>query len=349
MKKIFAFITILIGSLCFVACANKNVQVEAKEEPIGSEPHQYKIVATTFPQYDWAKNILGENPSKIELSLLLDSGIDLHNYQPTADDIMKIAGCDMFIYVGGESDKWVENALSHSINKNLKVINLIEVLGEKVKHEEIVEGMQDEHEEHEEHDEDDTHQTKEGEESHKDGQLEYDEHVWLSIKNAKILVQEICDKICDMDKMNEIEYRTNTQKYITKLDELDSKYIELIKNAAVKTLLFGDRFPFRYMVDDYGLSYYAAFSGCSAETEASFETIIFLAKKVDELSLKNIMKIEGSNGRVADTIRTNTKEKNQEILTLNSMQGTTSKDAQAGSTYISIMEDNLDVLRKALE
>lgn len=340
MKKIFAFITILIGSLCFVACANKNVQVEAKEGTIGSEPHQYKIVATTFPQYDWTKNILGENPSKIELSLLLDSGIDLHNYQPTADDIMKIAGCDMFIYVGGESDKWVEGALSHSTNPNLRVINLIEALGEKVKHEEIVEGMQDEHEEH---DEDGEH-----DEDHHN-ELEYDEHVWLSIKNAKILAQEICDKICDMDKMNEIEYRTNTQKYITKLDELDSKYLELTKNAAVKTLLFGDRFPFRYMVDDYGLSYYAAFSGCSAETEASFETIIFLAKKVDELGLKNIMKIEGSNGRIADTIRTNTKEKNQEILTLNSMQGTTSKDAQSGSTYISIMEDNLDVLTKALE
>ena len=262
--------------------------------------------------------------------MLLDNGVDLHSYQPTADDIMKISECDLFIYVGGESDAWVEDALKEAVNKNMKVINLLDVLGNTVKEEEVVEGMQTEEEESEEG-------------------PEYDEHVWLSLKNAKVLCKAIADDLADIDAENAHIYQSNEQDYVKKLDDLDKQYQEVVDASSQKTLIFGDRFPFRYMVDDYGLSYYAAFVGCSAETEASFETITFLAKKTDELGIRNIMTIEKSDQKIAKTIIDNTKDKNQNILTLNSMQSTTSDDVKNGTTYFSVMEDNLEVLEEALQ
>ena len=270
----------------------------------------------------------------MDLTMLLDNGVDLHSYQPTADDIMKISDCDLFIYVGGESDAWVEDALKEAVNKDMKVINLLDVLGNSVKEEEVVEGMEAEEEE---------------EEDGADEEPEYDEHVWLSLRNAKVLCKAIADYLAEIDTENADTYQDNEKAYADKLDELDKKYRETLDSASQKTLLFGDRFPFRYMVDDYGLSYYAAFVGCSAETEASFETITFLAGKTDELGLKNIMTIEKSDQKIAKTIIRNTKGKNQGILTLDSMQSTTSDDVKKGATYFSIMENNLNVLQKALQ
>ncbi len=299
-----------------------------------------KIVTTIFPEYDWVTNILGQNPANAELTMLLSSGADLHSYQPTVADIMKISTCDLFIYVGGESDRWVDDALKEAVNKNMVVVNLLETLGDKVKEEEIVEGMQGEDEEHEHHhDHDDAEEEEE---------VEYDEHVWLSLKNAAILCNAIADAVCKIDTKNAATYKANAASYIAKLNALDTKYTEAVANSAVKTVLFGDRFPFRYLVDDYGLTYYAAFVGCSAETEASFETIAFLAKKVDELSLGTIMTIEGNNHKIAQTIAQNTKAKNQKILTLDSMQSVTSKDVKNGVNYLSIMEKNLETLKTAL-
>ena len=178
---------------------------------------------------------------------------------------------------------------------------------------------------------------------------EYDEHVWLSLKNAQILCKAIAEALETVDPEHKDVYATNVDAYLEKLSSLDSQYQDAVANASQKTLLFGDRFPFRYLVDDYGLSYYAAFAGCSAESEASFETISFLAKKVDELGLKNIMTIENSDQKIAKTIRDNTKDKNQEILSLDSMQSTTSEDVKNGTTYLSVMESNLDVLKKAMQ
>ncbi len=215
------------------------------------------------------------------------------------------------------------------------VINLLDELGDSVKEEELAEGMQEEEEEHD-HDHD-----EEG--------PEYDEHVWLSLKNASVLVQSISDALGKIDPDNADKYSSNASAYNEKLDELDSKYQAAISDAPVNTVLFGDRFPFRYLTDDYGLDYYAAFVGCSAETEASFETITFLAKKLDELGLKAVLTIEGSDHRIAETIIQNTNEKNQQILTMDSMQSTTSKDVAGGSTYLSIMEKNLSVLTEALK
>ena len=324
-KKFFAVLTIAAVLLSCMSCSKI-------ENRASSDVSKIKIVTTIFPEYDWVKSILGSNPGNIENIMLLDSGIDLHNFQPTADDILKIASADMFIYVGGESDKWVDKALSTTGNNKVVSINLLELLSDKVKHEEIVEGMEHEREddEHEEH------------------EAELDEHVWLSVKNAKVAVERIYEAISNLDNKNKEVYEENARSYISKLDALDKEYEAVVKDSATKTILFGDRFPFRYMADDYNLKYYAAFSGCSAETEASFETILFLSKKVDELSLKNIMKIEGSNSKIAQTIKENTKEKNQNILTMDSMQSTTKKDIDMGKTYISIMTDNLSVLKEAL-
>ena len=277
------------------------------------------------------REILGDKADHAEVTMLLDNGVDLHSYQPTADDIIKISDCDLFLYVGGESDGWVEDALKEATNQNMKVINLLDVLGEQVKEEEVVEGMEAEEEESENEDE-----------------PEYDEHVWLSLKNAETLCNAITDALEEIDPANKDAYATNAASYLEKLAALDGEYQTVADNAARKTVLFGDRFPFRYLVDDYGLSYYAAFAGCSAETEASFETISFLAGKVNELGLPCVLTIEGAQHKIAETIVQNTVKKNQSILTLDSMQSTTSTDVANGTTYLSVMESNLDVLKQAL-
>lgn len=293
-----------------------------------------KVVVTIFPEYDWVKQIAGERASDMDITMLLDNGVDLHSYQPTAADIMKISDCDLFIYVGGESDTWVDDALKEAVNKNMKVINLLDVLGDSVKEEEVVEGMQAEEEE------------KSGEEEE---EPEYDEHVWLSLKNAKVLCKAIADNLSEIDSEHKAVYDANVSSYIGKLDELDAQYKSAVESSSKKTILFGDRFPFRYLVDDYGLNYYAAFVGCSAESEASFETISFLSKKTDELGLKSILTIEKSDKKIAKTIISNTRNKNQKILEMDSLQSTTSKDAANGTTYLSVMQNNLNVLKEALQ
>ncbi len=333
MKKIITVFIAVIAMFSLVACGKGNTtKTTATKEAKSESTKKIKIVTTIFPEYDWVKQILGDESENAEITMLLDNGVDLHSYQPTAKDIAKISDCDLFIYVGGESDEWVEGTLKKAANKNMQVINLLDVLGKNVKEEEIVKGMQAEEEE------------DEGEEEGP----EYDEHVWLSLNNAKTICQSIDDALKTIDPDNAKTYEKNTRDYIDKLDTLNLEYKKATSNAKQKTLLFGDRFPFRYMVDDYGLKYYAAFVGCSAETEASFKTISFLSKKSDELNLKYIMTIEKSDHKIAKTIIKNTKNKDQKILTLDSMQSTTSKDVKNKMTYLSVMKKNLEVLKKAL-
>ena len=291
-----------------------------------------QVVTTIFPIYDWVREVAGDT-GNTEITLLLDSGVDLHSFQPSAQDILKVATCDLFIYVGGESDEWAEDALAEAVNPDMVVISLVEALGENAKAEEIVEGMQAEEEE------------EEGEEGEEE---EIDEHVWLSLRNAQVFTSAIADALAQKDPANADSYRANAEAYGAKLAALDAAYAEAVDSAAHKTLLFGDRFPFRYLTDDYGLAYYAAFAGCSAETEASFETVIFLAKKTDELQLPAVLTIEGKDHRIAETIIGSTADKNRKLLTLNSMQGTTANDIEQGATYLKIMEDNLAVLKEAL-
>ena len=341
MKKI-----ILIASI--FAALTTSVFAKAKK----TDNSKLKIVTTIFPEYDWTREILGDKAASTQLTLLVGNGVDLHSYQPSIQDIAKISTADIFIYVGGESDGWVKDALKNATNKNMKVINLLEVLGDKVKAEEIKEGMQAEEEEHEDHDHDAEDHDHEAEGHHHhhddDDEVEYDEHVWLSVRNAKILCAEITDVLCEKDAANAAAYKANNDAYAAKLDALDKAYTAAVASASKKTILFADRFPFRYLTDDYGLDYYAAFVGCSAETEASFETVVFLSKKVDELDLNSVLKIESGDGKIAKTIVQNTKKKTAKVLTMDSIQSTTLKQAAAGTTYLKIMEDNLKVLKEAL-
>jgi len=319
-----------------------------------------KIVATIFPEYDWVRQILGDEAKNADITLLLDKGVDLHSYQPNAEDIAKISECDLFLYVGGESDGWVKDALKEGKNPDRKVINLLEALGNNTKEEEVVEGMQAEEEEGSKDSESTAasqaaesqaagESTAASAESEEEECPEYDEHVWLSLRNAESICEVITEDLKSLDSAHAAVYEANLKKYTEQLDSLDQQYTDTVKAAANKTLLFGDRFPFRYLVDDYGIKYYAAFVGCSAETEASFETVSFLAKKMDELGLKHVMTIEGPNKKIAETIIQNTKDKNQDILTLNSMQSTTEQDIESGETYLGIMQQNLEVLKKALQ
>ena len=304
------------------------------------------IVTTTFPIYDWAREIAGERIEEIDLQLLMDSGADLHNYQPVPADILKIIGSDLFIYVGGVSDDWVENVLDTAGNDDLNRIDLVEAMGDTIKMEEIVEGMEHDHEEDEEHDEHDENDHEENENDHL--KEEADEHVWLSLRNAEKLVMVICEAMSEADPEGAKVYQANAAAYVEKLKELDARYTEAVEASSFRTVLFGDRFPFRYLADDYGLDYYAAFSGCSAEVEASFETIIFLAGKVDELGLPAVLTIENSDHKIAETVVETSSAKNAKILEMDSMQRTSAQDINEGTTYLGIMESNLAVLKEAL-
>lgn len=324
--------------------------------------NKISIVCTTFPQYDWVKNILGEEAEHFNVTLLLDNGVDMHSYQPAVKDIATAGSSNLFIYVGGESDTWVEDALKEAKNKDLKAINLMETLGNSVKEEEVVEGMQEEREslghsheksskEKQEQTQKESHENSQeinGQKEAADEEPEYDEHIWLSIRNAEIMVKNIEKAIEQLDSDNAKVYQTNAENYIKKLDTLDKQYANTIQNAKYKAILFGDRFPFRYMADDYDLKYYAAFAGCSAETMAGFETVTFLAKKADELRLPVILTIENSDGRIAEAVKSNTTKKNQKILAMNSLQSVTKEQIADGITYLQVMQENLSVLSEAL-
>lgn len=324
--------------------------------------NKISIVCTTFPQYDWVKNILGEEAERFYVTLLLDNGVDMHSYQPAVKDIATAGSSDLFIYVGGESDTWVEDALKEAKNKDLKAINLMETLDNFVKEEEVVEGMQEErkslghsHEksskEKQEQTQKESHENSQeinGQKEAADEEPEYDEHIWLSIRNAEIMVKNIEKAIEQLDSDNAKVYQNNAENYIKKLDTLDKQYANTIQNAKYKAILFGDRFPFRYMADDYDLKYYAAFAGCSAETMAGFETVTFLAKKANELRLPVILTIENSDGRIAEAVKSNTTKKNQKILAMNSLQSVTKEQIADGITYLQVMQENLSVLSEAL-
>lgn len=333
MKRIAALLcALLVCTVGFTGCGNP-------ASGFGTAG-KIKVVCTVFPQYDWVRQILGEHIGQFDVKLLADNGVDMHSYQPSTADIAAIASCDVLIYTGGASDVWVENALKEAVNPNMTVINLMEVLGDTVKEEELVEGMQEE-DEHEHTDE--TGGSRQGSE-----EIEYDEHIWLSVKNAERIVEELTRVLAEKDTQNAQAIKQNSAAYADSLKTLDMQYQEMVQSAKRDTVLFGDRFPFRYLIDDYGIKYYAAFAGCSSETNASFETVVFLAGKVDELGLDSVLVIENSGEQVAKTVIENTKNKNAAILILDSMQSVTAKDMEQGYTYLSAMQKNLEVFRTAL-
>ncbi|MBQ9518956.1 MAG: zinc ABC transporter substrate-binding protein [Firmicutes bacterium] len=332
-KKFLKTVSTLLAISLFTGCgAQSSVDISAPETSENTD--KIKVVATVFPEYDWVKNIVDEKADKFDITLLQDSGADLHSFQPTAEDVLKISECDMFIYVGGESDEWVDDALENAQNKEMKVIDLMEIMGDDAREEEVKEGMQAEEEEGEE-----------GEEE----EIEYDEHVWLSLKNAKLFCNTIKDALCEIDPEDAEAYKNNTYAYTEKFETLDGEFSELADNARNKTLIFGDRFPFAYFTADYGFDYYAAFVGCSAETEASFETITFLAGKVDELNANTVYTIENSDNKIAQAVIDVSQNKDCKIAALDSMQSVTGKQAEEGLTYLSVMEKNLEVLKESLK
>ncbi len=319
MKKLLALLlSVLLITACFAACGKK---ADAPDTP-ADDSGKLNVVCSIFPQYDFIKTIAGD---AVNLTLLLDSKTDLHSYTPTADDIMMISKADLFINIGGESDDWAEDVLSSAANNKLKVVSLLNLVD--AVEEETLPGMEEEEEEHEE----------EG--------PEYDEHVWTSLKNVIKIIPALTDVLCELDSGNTALYQANSSAYLAQLQTLETKYSDTIGKAARKTLLFADRFPFRYLADDYDLTCYAAFSGCSAETEASFETMTFLVDTVKQQNLPFVLMIDGSDGSVAETV---SRQSGAEIRTLNSCQSVSPDDIAAGASYLTIMEDNLSVLSEVL-
>lgn len=285
------------------------------------DEQKLQVVAAIFPEYDWVRQIVGKDDS-VEITLLVDDGVDPHSFQPSVSDMVTAANCDLLIYGGGESDQWLEKL--EATNPNRKDIALLPLLGERAHEEEIVEGMEAEAEEG-----------------------EMDEHVWLSLRNADLFCQAITEALCSLNPEKSDVYRTNLSAYQQQLSTLDAQYQDAIANAAKDTIVVCDRFPFRYLVEDYGIQYYAAFPGCSAETGASFETVVFLSDKIKELNLNALLVTEGSDGRLAQTVAQNAGNAAMPVLTLNSMQSVSAEQAKQ-LDYLSVMTENLAVLQQAL-
>ena len=322
LKKIM---TGVLAAFMLAGCAPKQQQNTTK----------LKIVATTFPQYDWIREIIGKDNTNVDLQLLMKNGGDLHSYQPTAGDIANISDANLFVYVGGESDEWVDDALEEKTNKDMKVINMMQTLGDDIDEEE--EGLEDHDHDHDDKDHDDKDHDE----------IEYDEHVWLSLKRAQKIVKAIADELVELDPTNAKKYQANAEAYIAKLSALDKAYESTVNTVENKTWIFADRMPFHYLAKDYGITTYAAFNGCSTETNASFNTIVTLAKYADEFGINHIMTIESSDHKLAKAVIENTAEKNQEILTLNSLQSVSQSDIDKGLTYYGAMEENLKVLAQS--
>ncbi|MFI3172665.1 MAG: metal ABC transporter substrate-binding protein [Eubacteriales bacterium] len=356
MKQKLLGLSFLATSMLLVACATTDSDITTDNTTQNTTENTevihetLNIVASSFHEYDWLTQVVGEENTSFNISLLIDSGVDLHNYEPTVDDIATITSSDLFIYNGGESDTWAEDIIS--ANPELNSINILETLGDNVQTEVLVEGMEAHDHDHdddateEEHDHDDD--ATEEEHDHDDDATEEDEHVWLSLNNASIVCEYYAEILGSLDPENADTYKANAQNYIEQLESLDLEYAEMVSTAARDTIIVTDRFPFLYLFNDYDINYYAAFSGCSAETEASFETIIFLAEKTAEYNVNYLLIIDNGLESLASTVATNSSNSDVEILVLDSMQSVTREDIDAGVTYYSIMESNLEVLRLAL-
>lgn len=308
-RKFLMILFVCVFSFCLSGCTNNDIDSDDK----------LNIVTTIYPVYDWVKEVAGDS---VNVTYLVDSGIDLHNYEPSVNDIIEINEADLFIYVGGHSDEWVDDVLNSDTNS----LNLMDSLGDYVLYYE-----HDHHEEDEEHDHE---------------EYEEDEHIWMSLNNAMLLVDVISDKLVDLDSDNEDFYVSNANNYIDELASLELEYFEVISNSLLDVIVVADRFSLLYLVTDYGLDYYAAYTGCEAEIEVSFETIIELANVVNENDLKYILILEDGNIDIAETVVDNTN--GVDILEINSMQSITLSEINDEFNYLSIMRSNLDVIKIVL-
>lgn len=303
------------------------------------EDDTVKIVCTVFPLYEWARNIVGD-AENVEVVWLVRNGTDVHSYQPTTADIVEMISCDLLLYVGGESDTWVEECLKNREDDDRVMLDLSQAEGVTLR-QVTAESIVSEEEEH--------HHTHHHGHDHDHTQGSADEHIWLSLRNAVACGTAIADALCELDSEREESYRDNLQAYTQRLQDLDAAYTEAVAAAREPTLLFADRFPFVYLAEDYGLRYVAAFEGCTTEAEATPDTIIHLAEHADEWDLGWIMTTESSDGKLAQSVIQATKEKNQTVAVLDSMQSVNERDVETGATYLGIMERNLEVLRRVME
>jgi zinc transport system substrate-binding protein len=316
MKRFLIIVCLMVSFAMAVSAGGRGDRAENNNGKV-------TVVTTVFPPYDFVREIAGQN---VNLSMLLPPGAESHSFEPTPQDIIKIQRSDIFIYVGGESDAWADRILSSIDTSAVKIISLMDCV--EVVEEEIVEGMEEEEEDHD------------GEE-----EVEYDEHVWTSPRNAKLIVEQISGALCDVDSANASGYRVNAAAYLEKLDALDASFQDVVSRGTRKTFVFGDRFPFRYFADAYGLDYFAAFRGCSTETECSAATIAFLINKVRDEKIPVVFHIELSNEKIADAICEATGAKK---LLFHAAHNVSKRDFDQGITYLEIMTKNTAALKEAL-
>lgn len=327
-----------------MGCGSTAVNSDAAQN--GDAQETLNIVTTTFAPYDFAREVAGEYG---QVTMLVPPAAESHSYEPTPQDIIKIQNCDVFIYGGGESDDWVTEVLAAVGNKEMKVVKMLDLVD--AVEEEVVEGMQAEEHEHDHNDElheegeEEHHDEQHGEAADHDEEIEYDEHVWTSPKNAVQIVKGIEEAVSAVDAAHEATFSQNAASYVQELEDLDQQFEEVVANAKRKEVIFADRFPLRYFVEAYGLKYYAAFPGCSTDTEPSAATVAFLIDKVKEDQIPVVFHIEMSNEKMADTICEATGAKK---LLFNACHTVSKADFESGITYIDIMKSNVEVLKEAL-
>lgn len=342
----------LILGMMLTGCGMSGQQTEQNggKEQNKVENEKISVVATIFPQYDFVRQIAGDD---VELKMLLKPGEETHSYEPTPQDIIAIQNSDLFIYVGGENDAWVEDILESMPDNGRKTLKLVECVD--TVEEEHVEGMKEErghdHDDHDDHDEDDAEHEEDEADHEEHGQEEthsvheIDEHVWTSPVNAVKIVEQIKEELCELDPENASVYEENAETYVEQLKELDQEFQDVVDHSKRKLMIFGDRFPFRYFAEAYGLDYYAAFSGCASDTEPSAATMAFLINKVRDENIKTVLKMELSNENIAKAIAEAT---NADVKEFYSCHNLTAEQFADGETYLSLMEKNVETLREVL-
>ena len=325
-RRTIALVTAALVAITVLSSCKKD---KTDVENGGSYEKKHSVVCSAFPQYDWVRVLLGDRVSEYDINLLSGKGADMHSYQPTAEDMKDIAAADMFIYVGGVSEKWVDDVRKSVGTAKTVFVGMTEVLGSAVREEETA--LEAEHDGHD----------------HGDGEPEYDEHVWLSLKNAEKITAYIATELAKIDPDGKATYENNLKEYLLQLAALDAEYKKAVENGKRDTVIFADRFPFLYMMKDYGINYHAAFTGCSAESEASFKTITALSRAADEIKTDTVLVTETSDGAIADAVISGMSEKGCQKTVMNSMQSVKTADA-AGETYLGVMKANLQALKKAL-
>ena len=329
LKKLWAIfgLVLVVGLLAFLVLNREKF-----------EQKKYSVVSTSFPGYDFARAVTKN--TNISTKMLVKPGAETHTYEPTPQDIIDIKNADMFIYVGGDSDTWVEKILKDVDTKKTHVVKLVDLVS--TVEEEIVEGMEDEDEHDHNHDHDhESHEHKHDHDEEEEGP-EIDEHVWTSPKKAMEIVKKIAEVASEIDTDEKTKINDNAEKYVAEIAQVDKDLHQAI-DGKISEIVVADRFPFRYFADEFGLKYAAAFSGCSEQTEASAKTISFLINKVKQDKVKKIYKIELSNGKIAETV---SKDTGAEVLELHSAHNVTADDFSKGVTYVDLMKRNLVALSK---